>query len=178
MDTVHFSTKQLFVLLSTTAVSAVAVFSLGLLVATLITDKADSNAVDLVATEAKIVTASTTCADQSLQVSSATTNQPLIEVSADRPRFGVQIAVFETLENAIALAKLRSDEQFHARVYSRPASESKTVYPVLIGLFGNMDDAQKAKHSFHEKFSADSFVTDATKLREEVLLGQTMAMLN
>ena len=179
MNKLEFSTRQLFTILSTTVVATLAVFSLGLLTATLIADKPETSPIALIEGRAPAAAVAEACVEQPLPAAEQTVSvQEPPAPPAERPRYGVQIAVFEQLENAIKLAALYSDTEFQARIFSKQASGSKTVYPVLVGLFGNMDEAQQAKLSFHARFAADSFVTDATLLQEEIALAPTVAMVH
>lgn len=177
MNMLQFSTRQLFIVLAATAFATVAVFMLGLTSASLIADQPGGR--HGVALAAQLPdTAGTAACEPIIPIAAA--GGTAAQADTARPAtqtYGVQIAVFDELENAIAFAARHSDSDFHARIFSRAAAPSGTVYPVLIGLFDTMDAAQQAKLSFHARFAADSFVTDATRLRGEITLNRTLAML-
>lgn len=178
VNQLQFSIQQFFVLLSVTVVSTVAIFSLGLMAASLMSESPESTPMAAVEAPQAIIaeTAPTVVQTPPLDTSIIPLRQPP-QTLAEPVRYGVQVAVFEQLENAITYADKRHDADFQARIFSKTSPGAKTVYPVLVGLYDNMDDAQQAKHAFHERFAADSFVTDATQLQEAVVLIPTVAML-
>ena len=179
MNQLQFSDKQLFLILATTVACTLAVFTLGLMAASLIADKPQDNSIALIGARTPTAVEPVACSDQGIPAAEPVASvQQQTEPAAKPLRYGVQIGVFEQLENAIEFVALRRDALPQARIYSRAATASKTVYPVLVGLFDNMDDAQQARHAFHERYAADSFVTDATRLQEEIVLEQTVAMLH
>lgn len=174
MNQLQFSTKQLFTILAGTAVATVAVFSLGLLSATLIAER-PAGVVEvpaqapLAGLEQPAAPAVHSRDDSIIPIQAA--SAPAAE------SYGVQIALFAQRDNAVRFAARHDDIAFPARVFSRVEDDDRHVYPVLVGLYDSMAAAQQAKQAYRAQSATDSFVTDANGLREETLAAPTVAML-
>jgi hypothetical protein len=179
MNMLQVSPKQLTLLVSTTVLSTLAIFSLGLLTATLMTREAASDRIAMIGAQRPAAVAIP--ATSPIANTEQTDTKPRVAVAqqqhAEQQRYGVQVAVFEQLDNAIQYVALHSDKAFPARIFRRPEAGATTVYPVLVGVFDNMDAAQQAKQAFTAMFASDAFVTDATTLREQMGEAQTLAMV-
>jgi hypothetical protein len=174
----QFSTKQLFIILSATALSTVAVFSLGVLSASLVSAQAEPPVAAQRDVTGPAVVEADACDGLIVPIVApeVVVQQPA-DAATITPRYGLQVAVFDQLDNAIAFAARHRDGEFRARVFRRPARDTASAYPVLVGLYGDMADAQQAKQTYRQHSPAEVFVTDASRLQEEILLEPVMAML-
>lgn len=191
MNMLQFSARQLTIIISSAVVASLTVYTLGVLTGTAIAEPPRHSAIERIAEQPANALPADACIELPLQATAAgpaedpaaldapvAIEPPAAIDRAERLRYGIQVAVFEQLDNAIAFVQQHRGERFAPRIFRRAEAQAKSVYPVLVGLYDTMDAAQQAKHAFNRQSAIEAFVTDASRLQEEIVRSQIVAMAN
>lgn len=177
MDTPQFSTRQLSIIAAVIVGTTLAVFSLGLMTAGAFSEQAQAVEIQPIEPRPESALAAAACIELPAPAQTTATQAPP-GPPTEAGRYGIQAGVFAELDNAVEFAARHADPEFPARIFRRVDGDNKALYPVLVGLYPTMDEAQQAKHAFIKKSALDSFVTDASQLSEEIVPTRTLAMLH